>query len=132
MVPLTEAALEEIVRDGVHPQILDGRQRPLQVRGRRREPAERLERPRARRQDRGDVVGRHALRQRYRLLRGLERARLETQPDVGVGELRQPLHPVLGRRRRQRLLERRGRLLVAAEGVVDPGDVPAQEVDVPI
>ena len=82
LIPLAEAALEEIVGDGVNPQILDGRHRPIQVGRRRREPAERLERPRARRQGRSDIVGRHPLRQRDRLLRGLERARLETQPDI--------------------------------------------------
>ena len=131
LVSLTEAALEEVVGDGVNPQILDGRQRTLQVRRRRLESAERLERPCARRQHHGNVVGRHPLRLRDRLLRGFQGARLETEPDIRVGELGQPLHPVLARRR-DGLLERRSGLLVATERVVDPGDVPAQEVDVSI
>ena len=51
LVALTESALEEIIGDGVDSQILDGSKRALEIGRGRIEAAERLERPRARRQN---------------------------------------------------------------------------------
>ena len=135
LIALTEAALEEIVGDGVNPQILDGSHRAMSDRSMpHREPAERLERPRARRQGTRDIVGRQSPSDSATACSAVSSARASRpNPTYGVGELRQPLQSC-SRHTGDASVSSSvgGRLLVAAEGVVNPGDVPAQEVDVPI